>query len=178
MDVERSRDDAPGLIDPSGRLFRGDDAVRAVADTDPPNLDTVGTQLARLGVTGVTDATPSRDITSIELIARAACCGALPQTVAVTGAPTLASHAEPSGVSWGPVKYVITDHELPTFEERAMPSRLRMRADDRSPFTVSLQRRSRSLLGRGATPEYSMATASSTGPSSLLPRPPRSPSSR
>ena len=83
----------------------------------PPDLAPLGERLARFGVTGVTDATPSDHLSSIELLGRAVVDGALPQEVTVTGSPLLAGAPRVEGVRWGPVKVVIADHDLPALED-------------------------------------------------------------
>lgn len=109
---------ALAIDSPTGRLFGADDVLRArLGDDRPPPLAPVGTRLSSYGVTGVTDATPSRDLRSIELIADAVAEGALPQSVVVMGSAELASALPVGGVRWGPVKLVIADHQLPSIDD-------------------------------------------------------------
>jgi len=107
-----------GSDEPSGRLFGADDWLRArLGPPDPPDLAAVGARLARYGITGVTDATPSRSLTAVQPIAAATSSGALPQRVLVTGGPDLTSATFPASVAAGPVKIVLTDHDLPALDD-------------------------------------------------------------
>ena len=111
--------DAIGLAaHPTGRLIGEDDRLQHLVPPPPLDLGAVGAQLAAFGVTGVTDATPSRDLSDVELIAAAVGDGRLPQHLVVTGAPDLALRASPwPGVDLGPVKVVLADHALPALDE-------------------------------------------------------------
>jgi predicted amidohydrolase YtcJ len=103
---------------PTGRL-RGLD--RWLRDRLPreqaPDLAAVGRRLSRLGVTGVTDATPIDRLEDLAPLAEAAATGRLPQRTVVTGGPTLAAAEMPSPLTRGPVKLVIADHALPSLED-------------------------------------------------------------
>jgi predicted amidohydrolase YtcJ len=97
---------------PLGRLDGADELLRErLAPAAPPLLAPVGERLASYGVTGVTDATPSTDLASVRVLA-----GAIPQSVVVMGGTALAAAPPVEGVRWGPVKFVIADHALPSFE--------------------------------------------------------------
>ena len=92
------------------------------ADDDPPwpreepDLAPVSTRLAALGVTGVTDATPSSTLDALAALAGARRRGDLAQRLVVTGGAALAGAEVPADLDRGPVKVVVTDHELPTIE--------------------------------------------------------------
>lgn len=87
----------------TGRLFRVDDWLRTRVPGALGRFDELGRQLAALGVTGCTDATPW---SSAEDLARfSAATAALPQQVAAMTAPGVAGT--------GPVKVVLGDHDLP-----------------------------------------------------------------
>jgi predicted amidohydrolase YtcJ len=77
----------------------------------------VGARLSRLGVTGVTDATPVDRIGDLAPLAEAVASGALPQRTVVTGGPSLAAAEIPSPLTRGPVKLVVADHALPSLED-------------------------------------------------------------
>jgi predicted amidohydrolase YtcJ len=111
------RDDA-GL--PTGRLFRLDDWLhdRLVGER-AIDLSAVGRRLASFGVTGVTDCTPTPTAAYFDILAKAVRSGALPLTVAVTGAPDLSDMHPPLPLHRGPVKIVIADHLLPSFDDLA-----------------------------------------------------------
>lgn len=98
-----------------GWLHRFDDAPgwpREALDLAP-----VGERLARLGVTGMTDATPFTDAEGATAIADARRSNAIPQRVMVTGAASVADQRAPHGVDVGPVKVVVSDHELPAIDD-------------------------------------------------------------
>ncbi len=112
-----------GAASADGRFYGQDQWLRTrresshAPDLAPPDLAPLGERLARFGVTGVTDATPSDHLSSIELLGRAVVDGALPQEVTVTGSWLLADAPPVDGVRWGPVKVVITDHDLPPLDD-------------------------------------------------------------
>ena len=106
------------LDSPTGRLYGSDELLRdRLGDGGPPSLTALGMRLASYGVTGVTDATPSSDLTSIELLAHAVAERALPQAVVVMGGVALADASSFEHVRWGPVKFVIADHALPSLDQ-------------------------------------------------------------
>lgn len=107
--VER---DPSGL--PTGRLWRLDAWLREHLPHAPPDLGAVSTELLGYGVTGLTDATPTRDRGAIEHLASAAASGRLSQRLLVTGGPALAPVDLP-GIEWGPVKVLLPDHQPPDF---------------------------------------------------------------
>ncbi|GAA1970164.1 amidohydrolase family protein [Nocardioides panacihumi] len=97
-DVER---DEGGV--PTGRLWRYDARLRPALPAVSPELGEVGRRLARLGLTGVTDATPDLDESAISLL------GTLPQRLLLLG--------DPAGV--GPRKLLLRDHDLPDYNALA-----------------------------------------------------------
>ena len=102
----------------TGRLHRGDAWLRQrLTDEPSPDLAPLGAALARLGVTGVTDTTPSTDVTSIRPLADAVASRALPQRVVVTGGIELAGTEVPEPLAVGPVKLVIDDGRYPALDE-------------------------------------------------------------
>lgn len=117
--VEAALDETPdverdGTGRPTGRLWRYDSRLRPALPADPPDLATVGRELAALGITGVTDATPDLDDTGVELLARAHADGLLPQRVTLLGASVAAATA--AGFGAGPRKLMLRDHDLPTYD--------------------------------------------------------------
>jgi predicted amidohydrolase YtcJ len=123
--VRAARLDEAGPIDglerdargePTGRLWRLDEWLRQRIPASPPDLAGLGRRLAALGVTGVTDTTPTEDPGSLELLAQAARSGALPQRIQVTGSPALAVADIPPPLAVGPAKILLPDHELPPLE--------------------------------------------------------------
>lgn len=97
---------------PTGRMWRADDWLRDAIGTAPPRLEPVGRQLASLGVTHVSDATPGD--WAGPLIVDAATRGELPQKIAVMGS-TLSAWNHPR-VTLGPRKIVVSDHEEPDLD--------------------------------------------------------------
>ncbi|MQW77630.1 amidohydrolase family protein [Nocardioides sp. dk4132] len=111
-DVER--DDAGR---PTGRLWRYDVRLRAALPATEPDLAAVGDRLLRLGITGVTDATPELDRSALELLTGARRSGALPQRLTLLGAPDRWSAPDgTTGVASGPAKLLLRDHDLPLVE--------------------------------------------------------------
>jgi predicted amidohydrolase YtcJ len=102
----------------TGRLFRLDRWLRdALPFEGWPDLGSVGQRLAGYGITGVTDTTPYDHIGDVRPLADAVRAGALPQRVAVTGSPSLASDRFPEPLEVGPVKIVLEDHAPPPFDD-------------------------------------------------------------
>jgi predicted amidohydrolase YtcJ len=106
---------------PTGRVFRQDDWLR---DRLPESgqsawggLVAVGRRLASLGVTGVTDCTPTATAAYFETIASAVRSGALPLRVSTTGGPALSAVHPPDPLQQGPVKIILADHALPALND-------------------------------------------------------------
>ncbi|MFF5010922.1 amidohydrolase family protein [Streptomyces phaeochromogenes] len=117
--------DHPGIerhVDgtPTGRLWRADDWLRTrLPRTRPPGLGDIGHELARFGITAVTDATPDLDPGSLAAIAADMESGALPQRVHLLGAPLGASLDGTSACrpTVGPYKMVLADSGLPALDD-------------------------------------------------------------
>jgi predicted amidohydrolase YtcJ len=120
-DVDGLERDTSGRA--TGRLWRLDGWLRSRIPAQLPDLASVGEQLRRLGITGVTDTTPTDDPAAIEWIARAVGTGDLPQRVVVTGGLDLAPDHAPE-LARGPVKLVLSDHDLPSPPELVEAVRL------------------------------------------------------
>jgi predicted amidohydrolase YtcJ len=103
---------------PTGRLWRADDWLRGrLPRARPPGLRPVGTRLARLGVTHVTDATPDLEELAISAITAAMESGDLPQRVQLLGAPLgWAPPAGPRSPTSGPYKIILADSGLPELD--------------------------------------------------------------
>ncbi|WP_166139754.1 amidohydrolase family protein [Nocardioides ochotonae] len=110
-DVER---DGSGRV--SGRLWRLDHELGARVGRTAPDLAALGAELARLGITGVTDATPDLPRATVDLLDGARRTDALPQRVHLLGAATA---AVPETLTVGPAKIHLRDHDLPTVDELA-----------------------------------------------------------
>lgn len=100
----------------SGVLARADDWLRVASEHDPPDLAAVGSRLAVMGITGVTDTTPVNDPTSYGLLAAARRRGDLPVRIAVCTAPDSLDLEIPTGLETGPVKIVLDEARLPAYE--------------------------------------------------------------
>ncbi len=113
--------DAPGVERDAagratGRLLRLDAWLRERLGAEaPPDLAPVGARLARLGATGVTDATAANGPAELAILEAAAASGALPQRLLVMGRPDLPQPSHPR-VARGAVKLVLAEVELPGFE--------------------------------------------------------------
>lgn len=108
------RDDRGHL---TGRFHRADVWLRErLPPVEPPELAAIGADLARYGVTGVTDATPFEDRTGPEALAAAVADGALPQRVIATGGIDLVDAGLPPELERGPVKLVIDDGSYPPLD--------------------------------------------------------------
>ncbi len=97
----------------TGRLYRVDDWLRErIGDRAPLTLGETGALLARVGVTGVTDATPRNDGPELALLSRAVAAGELPQRIRLMGTPSLPEPEQP-GLVRGAVKLVLDENQLP-----------------------------------------------------------------
>ncbi len=104
--VER---DADGRA--TGRLFGLDAWVRErLASSRLPPLAEVGRRLARLGLTGLTDTTPSNGPEELAAFEAAIERGDLPQQLVVMGSSEL---GESDRVARGPLKLLLHDEDLP-----------------------------------------------------------------
>lgn len=100
----------------TGRFWRVDAWLRdRLPEPGRPDLGAVGEELLRHGVTGLTDATPTEDLASLQLLATSVGRGELVQRVVATGGPGLV-WSDLAGVERGPVKLLAPDHEDPSFE--------------------------------------------------------------
>ncbi|MFO0689904.1 MAG: amidohydrolase family protein [Myxococcota bacterium] len=110
--VER---DAAGRA--TGRIFRADAWLRErLGAPTPPDLRTVGLRLARVGVTGVTDATPTNDLAQVALLRAAQRSGALPQRLRVMGDASLAALASEERLVTDARKLLLDEPALPDFD--------------------------------------------------------------
>jgi predicted amidohydrolase YtcJ len=110
--------DAPAGVErgpdgePTGRLYGVDSWLGERVPREALDLAAVGRALVDLGVTGVTDATPTERAEDMAVLAAAVADGSLPQHVVVTGGPGLDPDAG-ARLERGPVKLVVADHRLP-----------------------------------------------------------------
>ena len=118
------RDPAPAGLErdasgrPTGRLYRGDDWLRARGGDAPPGLGAVGARLAALGITGITDAGAGNGAEAMAELCAAVGSGALPQRLRVMGTPELP--APPASlrarVARGAVKLLLDEARLPELD--------------------------------------------------------------
>jgi predicted amidohydrolase YtcJ len=92
---------------PTGRLWRLDDWLGTRIRDGAPDLTALGRELSGYGITGVSDATPAIGTGAVEIFAAAR----LPQQV------QFLAHDPPPGGILGPLKIVIHDHALPSYDE-------------------------------------------------------------
>jgi predicted amidohydrolase YtcJ len=104
---------------PTGRIWRADTWLRdRLPASAPPALDALGAELARYGVTGITDATPDLTPSTVTALVDAHTTGALPQRLHLLGAPSSVTSNRP-GCTVGPYKIVIADSDLPDIDDLA-----------------------------------------------------------
>lgn len=102
----------------TGRFYRADAWLRdLLPPAGPPDLAALGADLARHGITGVTDATPFGSPTDLDALAD----GTLPQRVTVMGGIELVDATFPPSLARGPVKLVIDDRDDPALDTLAAP---------------------------------------------------------
>ena len=97
-------------------LTGADAGLRAAWGSDGwPPLEGIGCELARRGVTGVTDATVSTAAEEVRALDAAQQSGALPQQVCVLG--WAAPEVDGDGLVRGPAKIVLQESALPSLDE-------------------------------------------------------------
>ncbi|MDH3044883.1 amidohydrolase family protein [Gordonia alkanivorans] len=101
---------------PTGRVWRADDWLRErIGSSRPPDLTSAGVELTRLGITGITDATPDLSEESLDALVSSHANGAVPQRLHLLGVPLEATPDLPPTVTAGPYKIVLADSDLPDF---------------------------------------------------------------
>ncbi|CAM2808776.1 amidohydrolase family protein [Prescottella defluvii] len=133
---------------PTGRVWRADDVLRdRLPPGRPPGLGDVGRDLARLGITAVTDATPDLSPESLAALVDAVRGGDLPQRLHLLGvAPGSAPVPACDGrVTVGPYKIVLADSDPPDLDRLADTIR-RARAHGRAVAVHSVTRESLLVL--------------------------------
>lgn len=113
---------ASGLAPPesldreTGRLFDEDAWARRALGGEWPCFATVGAELARVGISGVTEISPANDDASAAHFAAQRRAGALPQRVLLAGKPELGRHGLDPALWLGPVKLHLHEAHLPDFD--------------------------------------------------------------
>jgi len=107
--------DAQGF---TGRLFDEDAWLRAALGSTPPDFAAISAELARFGVTGITDMSPRNAAAMAAHFDAQLASGALAQHCLLAGEPALAD--APTG-RWrlGPAKLHLHEAALPDFDEAA-----------------------------------------------------------
>ncbi|MBK7949005.1 MAG: amidohydrolase family protein [Deltaproteobacteria bacterium] len=101
----------------TGRLFRADAWLRErLPLPPPPDLREAGLRLARVGVTGVTDATATNDLAQAALFREAQRSGALPQRVRLMGDASLAALAGDERLTLDARKLLLDEPALPDLD--------------------------------------------------------------
>lgn len=119
---------------PTGRLHRADDWLRErLGPTELPRLESLGGELGRYGVTGVTDATPHNDASSLATFENAVRDGSLPQRLVVMGTLTLPEPDDPRLVR-GAHKILLDERRLPALD--ALRDRVRAAHAQERPVAI------------------------------------------
>lgn len=100
----------------TGRLFDEDAWLQRALGSLPPDFGEVSAELARFGVTGVTDMSPRNDAVIARHFAQQRAQGRLVQSPVLAGSLTLAE-AEQDGWRLGPLKLHLHEAALPDFDE-------------------------------------------------------------
>jgi predicted amidohydrolase YtcJ len=120
LDRLATDDPPPGLRRENGRytghLFDEDAWLQRALASVPPDLGSVGAQLAAHGVTGVTDMSPRNDPPIAAHVARQRRDGTLRQRTVLAGTLALAE-APADGWTLGPAKLHLHEAALPDFDE-------------------------------------------------------------
>jgi predicted amidohydrolase YtcJ len=111
---EGAERDAEGR--PTGRFWREDRWLRSALATVPPDLAALGSELAALGLTGLTDATAHNGPDEAALLV-----GKLPQRLTLMGSEMLGPGA---GYALGALKLLIDERDLP--EPEVVAARIRV----------------------------------------------------
>ncbi len=99
----------------TGRLFDNDAWLRERLGASPPAMDVVGATLSRMGVTGVTDMTPSNDDAVAAHFHGEHRRGALLQRLVLAGRAELGKEL-PGEMRLGPVKLHLHEAHLPDYD--------------------------------------------------------------
>ncbi len=101
---------------PSGRLYAGDAWLRERLASRMPALDKVSQRLARMGITGVTDASPGNARAEFLHFAQERARGALRQEVLMMGSAALEPSWSQPGLVVGATKIHLRESDLPDFD--------------------------------------------------------------
>ncbi|MFT3966076.1 MAG: amidohydrolase family protein [Sphingobium sp.] len=107
----------PGLERETGRLFDQDRWLRGILGGSPPDLAAISAELARMGVTGITDMTPANDPAMAEHFRDQQGEGRLRQHCLMAGTLDLARARETPWLAIGPAKLHLHEADLPDYDE-------------------------------------------------------------
>ncbi len=117
---------------PSGELWREDARLaQRLPEGPPPDLARIGGELAAMGITHVTDATPDLPARSQQLLTEAVNDARLPQRVMLLGGSAEGLNER---ITLGPLKIAPPDHEPPDLDR--MRSRVRAAREQGRPIAV------------------------------------------
>lgn len=97
----------------TGRLYDGDEWLKARLASQPPDLAGLSTELARRGVTGVTDTGHANDLRTYAALGEAQRRGEILQDLLVFGGPDLDRAQASPGIRAGAVKFHLHDNAPP-----------------------------------------------------------------
>lgn len=101
----------------TGRLFRADTWLRERLPTaEPPDLHSAARRLARVGITGFTDATPSNDLAQAGRLRAAQQSGCVPQRIRLMGDASLADFASDERLAIDARKFLLDEPALPDLD--------------------------------------------------------------
>ncbi len=114
-------DDPPGVERdtagaPTGRVWREDVWLRGRIEADPPPLAPIGRRLAAYGITALTDASVTTELSAAAHLAEAVRGGHLPQRLTLMSGGALTAPGD-AAFAVGPVKVLLDDHALPDFAD-------------------------------------------------------------
>ena len=101
----------------SGRLFEEDAWLKTALAGRPPCFAEVGSMLARVGVTGLTEISPANDAVIARHFAAEQASGRLPQKILLAGRPELSDADMGDGMRLGPVKLHLHEQALPALDD-------------------------------------------------------------
>jgi predicted amidohydrolase YtcJ len=111
-----NRPPPPGLDRTSGRLFDEDRWLRETLGSVPPEFAKISVKLAAMGVTGLTDMSPSNDLTMAAYFAHEQASGALRQRSVLAGTLDLADGRFGDALTLGPAKLHLHEADLPNLD--------------------------------------------------------------
>ncbi len=107
----------PGLDRETGRMFNEDRWLRDTLGSVPPDFIAIGAELARMGITGITDMSPANDAAMARHFALEQAGGRLTQRCVLAGKLELAEAEFGGNLFLGPAKLHLHEAALPDFDE-------------------------------------------------------------